>query len=189
MSNMMDPGDDPNNPANTPPIVFEAMVAQLAKPGDAILGELTPEDCHLLHMAVGISGEVAELSIATTKENIIEELGDIEFYMEGLRQGLGITWEQVITSTFICATDTTLVSAAGDILDQVKKRVIYRKPLSIHDIICYLAIFELKLHQFAIENGDITRDMCLNANTAKLGKRYKGHNYSDDAAQQRADKQ
>ena len=29
-------------------------------------------------------------------KNVVEELGDLEFYMEGLRQGLGITREETL---------------------------------------------------------------------------------------------
>lgn len=82
------------------------MVAALAKPGADIVATLTAEDAHALHMAVGISGEAGELLDAIKKaaiyrkpidrENVIEELGDLEFYMEGLRQGLGITREETI---------------------------------------------------------------------------------------------
>ena len=87
-------------------INYAAMVATLAKPGEAILTSLTPDRCHLLHMAVGVSGEAGELLDAVKKatiygkpidrENVIEELGDLEFYMEGLRQGLGITREETL---------------------------------------------------------------------------------------------
>ena len=114
-------------------ITHPEMVSQLAKDGAVIAKELTDTSAHSLHMAVGISGEAGELLDAIKKvaiynkpidrENIIEELGDLEFYMEGLRQGL-----------------------------------------------------------------DITREETLHANIAKLGKRYKGHNYSDQQAQARADK-
>jgi NTP pyrophosphatase (non-canonical NTP hydrolase) len=79
---------------------FEAMVDALAKPGEAILASLTPEKAHLLHMAVGIAGEAGELLDAIKKhviynkepdlKNIVEELGDLEFYMEGMRAKLGI---------------------------------------------------------------------------------------------------
>ena len=109
------------------------MVAKLAKSGETIVKEMTPENAHLLHMSMGISGEAGELVDAIKKsviyckpidyDNVIEELGDLEFYLEGLRQGLGVTREQTI-----------------------------------------------------------------NANICKLGKRYNGHNYSDQAAKQRADK-
>jgi NTP pyrophosphatase (non-canonical NTP hydrolase) len=84
-------------------------------------------------MAVGIAGEASELLDAIKKhvfynaplnmENVIEELGDLEFYMEGLRTTLGITLEQT-----------------------------------------------------------------LDSNVSKLSVRYKGFNYSDQQAQDRADK-
>ena len=82
------------------------MVRTLAKPGIIIAKELSPENAHLWHMATGISGEAGELLDAVKKvsiynkpvdiANIIEELGDLEFYMEGLRQGLGITREETL---------------------------------------------------------------------------------------------
>jgi NTP pyrophosphatase (non-canonical NTP hydrolase) len=114
-------------------IKHDEMVKALAKSGAKIAAEITAEDAHLMHMAIGISGEAGELLDAIKKqviyrkpldrENVLEELGDLEFYMEGIRQGLGITREQ-----------------------------------------------------------------CLEANIAKLGKRYEGLKYSDGAAQGRADK-
>lgn len=114
-------------------VTHSEMVAGLAKSGDAIAAEMTGSDAHLLHMAVGISGEAGELLDAIKKrviyrkdldlDNVIEELGDLEFYLEGIRQGL-----------------------------------------------C------------------ITRDECLEANIAKLSKRYEKLQYSDTAAQERADK-
>lgn len=89
-------------------IKYPAMVQALAKSGDSIKNELTGEQAHLLHMAIGISGESGELLDAIKKHTIyqkdldlthvIEELGDLEFYMEGLRQGLGITRELVLAA-------------------------------------------------------------------------------------------
>ena len=88
------------------PIEFDKMVASLAKDGQLIINELTPAKAHELHMAVGVSGEAGELLDAIKKgviynkpydiDNIIEELGDLEFYMEGLRQSIGITRDQTI---------------------------------------------------------------------------------------------
>jgi NTP pyrophosphatase (non-canonical NTP hydrolase) len=84
------------------------MVAALIKPGIDILATLTPEKCNILHMAVGISGESGELLDAVKKavvynktldrQNVIEELGDLEFYMEGLRQELDISREQTLAA-------------------------------------------------------------------------------------------
>jgi len=114
-------------------IDYSDMVKVLAKDGQLIVDELNSSTAHNLHMAVGVSGEAGELLDAVKKQaiynkpididNVVEELGDIEFYLEGLRQSL-----------------------------------------------------------------NITREETLNANIAKLGKRYEGFKYSNEAAQNRADK-
>ena len=87
-------------------IKHHEMVKGLCKSGETIVSEMTPKDAHILHMCVGISGESGELLDAIKKaviyrkpidrENVIEELGDLEFYMEGLRQGLNITRDETI---------------------------------------------------------------------------------------------
>lgn len=87
-------------------VTYNDMVRALAKPGAAILETLTPDNMHLVHMAIGVAGEAGELLDAVKKsavynkqldrENVIEELGDLEFYMEGLRQGLEITREETL---------------------------------------------------------------------------------------------
>lgn len=79
---------------------WEQMVRRLAKPGVEILRELTDSRIDLLHAAVGICGEAGELLDAIKKhviynkpinlENIIEELGDLEFYLEQLRSNTGV---------------------------------------------------------------------------------------------------
>lgn len=88
---------------------FAEMVDKLAKPGKEIVRELTGSDAHLLHMAIGISGEAGELLdcikklviyrkpfTAATLENIVEELGDLEFYIQGIRSALQITRPSVL---------------------------------------------------------------------------------------------
>ena len=79
------------------------MVRKLVKDSSKILETLDADKVDLLHMSMGISGEVGELTDAVKKhvmgcgdldiDNVIEELGDIEFYLEGFRQALGITRE------------------------------------------------------------------------------------------------
>lgn len=82
------------------------MVATLVKPGGEIVESLTSEQAHAVHMVLGIAGEVGELVDALKKhiiygkpidrENLVEELGDLEFYLEGIRQALGITREECL---------------------------------------------------------------------------------------------
>lgn len=114
-------------------ITHTELVKALVKPGEDILKSLTPSDCNAWHMASCIESEAGELFDAVKKVviyrkpwdrvNLVEELGDLEFYMEGLRQELGIT-----------------------------------------------------------------RQETLDANIAKLSERYKKLTYSNEAAQERADK-
>lgn len=87
-------------------IDYDEMVKALAKPGDQIIEQLDGPKMHMLHMAVGVSGEAGELLDAVKKatiynkdldrKNVVEELGDLEFYMEGLRSGLGITRHETL---------------------------------------------------------------------------------------------
>lgn len=82
------------------------LVARLAKPGGDIIANLTPESAHLWHMGTGVAGEGGELLDATKKyavygrpldrENVIEELGDLEFYMRGVREAIGVTRSEVL---------------------------------------------------------------------------------------------
>lgn len=89
-----------------PPISHPALVRALVKDGQEIIDSLTPLDAHILHMGVGVAGEAGELLDAIKKaviyrkpidiENVKEELGDLEFYMEGIRQALGITRQETL---------------------------------------------------------------------------------------------
>lgn len=87
-------------------INYSDMVKALAKDGDEILKSLTKEKIHLWHMITGVSGEAGELTDGLKKhiiynkpldrENIVEELGDLRFYMEGIMNELNITHEEII---------------------------------------------------------------------------------------------
>lgn len=85
---------------------YANMVRVLAKDGNLIAEEMDGKRAHLVHMVLGISGEAGELLDPVKKhviynrqidhENVIEELGDIEFYMEGIRQALGISRDETL---------------------------------------------------------------------------------------------
>lgn len=87
-------------------IDYAGMVRRLAKPGHEIRKNIGWPECNLLHATLGIAGEAGEIVDSIKKHviygqdlnmnNVIEELGDMEFYMELLRQELGITREQTL---------------------------------------------------------------------------------------------
>lgn len=83
-------------------------VRKLCKAGSVIAEELTPEDCHRLHMAIGISGEAGELLDAVKKAtiyrkpldiaNIVEECGDLLFYIAGMLDSIGVDIESAMAA-------------------------------------------------------------------------------------------
>lgn len=72
---------------------------------EALFKDMGPRD-DLAHAAMGISGEAGELLDAIKKHwaygkqldivNVIEELGDLEFYMQALRNSLGLSRDEII---------------------------------------------------------------------------------------------
>ena len=85
---------------------FNKMTLALAKDGDQIKRELTPEQANLLHMSCGVSTEANELLDAIKKhtiyqkpldvENVKEELGDLLFYMSNLMQSVNLSFDDVL---------------------------------------------------------------------------------------------
>lgn len=183
------------NTPRTPKITHQNLVAALAKNGGEILASLTPFKCHLWHMASCLPGEAAELLEAFTfsppdRVNILEELGDIEFYMEGIRAALDI--QHVPQDPALAPPQGVDFRAgqisiiAGAIFDIVKKHCIYNKDLATGDLEKTMHKLDLQLAALR-EVFQFTRQDVLDANIAKLSKRY-GEKYSDAAAQARADK-
>jgi NTP pyrophosphatase (non-canonical NTP hydrolase) len=87
---------------------YQQFVNSIVKPGDEIICQLTPQKAHLLHMAVGVSGEAGELLDAIKKHcvyqkqidlnHVMEEAGDILFYLTGLLSELDMTIEECINA-------------------------------------------------------------------------------------------
>ncbi len=85
---------------------YSDFVEVLKKPGEDILASLTPEKADMIHMVFALAGEVGELMDAVKKhfayekpldlDNVIEELGDIEFYLEGFRSRIAVTRAQTL---------------------------------------------------------------------------------------------
>jgi len=186
------------------------MVGTLAKRGELILASMTPLKMHCLHMAVGVAGECGEIQDAMgwpiDRENVMEELGDAEFYMEGVRQGYGIDRDDTLAIiTFPHGNRVTLMQyatscsrklniAGCDLLDRVKKNVIYNKEPDIDHIkqdLCTLEFYMAALRvYFKMSREDILAHNIDKLIKGKDGKppRYHGGQYSDEAAQTRADK-
>lgn len=152
------------------------------------------QDLH--HATTGIAGEVAELHAADSMDNIIEECGDIEFYIEAAWQALerrtvkgriprnprGLLGDSVAGYVL-----TDLVISSGHLLDLSKKAWIYNKPIEEGVFMEALDAVEVDLDDYYKIHG-IDRRQVINENMAKLAARYPA-GYTDAAAQARADKE
>lgn len=85
---------------------YGKMVFRLFKDPVQILAELTPDKVNLNHAACGLAGEAAEVldlikkhvntGAPLNREKVLKEMGDTEFYMEAMRQALGVSRETVL---------------------------------------------------------------------------------------------
>jgi hypothetical protein len=177
-------------------IAYPALVAALAKPGQDILDSLTAQKVEAWHHASCIPGEAGELfdpinrhlnfGAPFDRQNVIEELGDIEFYMEGLRAAVGLSG--IVNVVLRSGTSyMALPARAAEVFDATKKWVLYNKPLNVEAIDSALTALDLILDGVRASHG-ITREEVLAYNVMKLGIRYATLGYSDAQAQARADK-
>ena len=180
---------------------FTRMVDRLAKSPSAIQLSLTPAKIHLIHMAMGISGEAIELMGNTDQQNLIEECGDLEFYLCGASKDMGfykkledyteLFYQLVPKNRY--TVEQAVVHFCGEFTDLIKKYTIYNKPLDaeLNDKLneAYWLIYRALEDLYKVRG--IPRPQVLEANIQKLSKgkdaRYK-EGYSDAAAQARADK-
>jgi NTP pyrophosphatase (non-canonical NTP hydrolase) len=80
-----------------------------------------------------------------------------------------------------------IAGETGELVDAIKKMAIYNKPLDMENVIEEMGDIEFYMAQLR-DRLMITRETVLAANIAKLNKRYAGGTYTDQAAQDRADK-
>lgn len=169
-------------------VPYDQMVRNLFKPMESAAATV-------LHAAVGIAGESAELIVANSIENVVEEMGDIEFYIEAAFQATGgRNFEELIVpgsdmaqNQVLSTVTIAIASSAGRLLDYAKKSWVYNQELNLNAFRYELLRLELMLETLRDLVG-VRRPDVLRSNQAKLGKRYPEGVYTDAAAQERADK-
>ena len=156
----------------------------------------------LVHAAVGVCGEAVELMFSTDGTNMLEELGDLEFYVEAAVQqleqlaGEGSTVRERFEGQafeLLAGCDSVGVSDiayyGNEVLDGAKKLWVYRKPFEEMEIKLVTALANVKACMLAMYEELGTSEASIRAmNQAKLGARYPEGVYSDKDAQERKDK-
>jgi len=161
-----------------------------------------------LHCAVGVAGEVGELINADINddEEICEELGDLEFYLQATRLHYTISRRTVLhhysgnkISGWFPVSDHFAIGS-GDLCEVVKREYIYRKPRDLEALANALGILEDAMKSaygmtyvkdsdgYELFDVNDKRRRILQLNAEKLSKRYVELRYSDQAAIARADK-
>ena len=103
-------------------------------------------------------------------------------FVRNLAKDMGSTKSDLMHSAIGVAGE------AGELLDAVKKHWVYDKPLDKDNVIEELGdmIFYMQMMMMMLR---LTPEQILEANWQKLAKRYHTGTYSNEQAQQRADKQ
>lgn len=174
------------------------LVNNLKKSPAEIKNQINDIDLKVLSAITAMSANMANLlySIANTLLEDRKNDNDDEKDYDQLHMAVGVLGE------------------LGELLDAVKKSIIYRKPLDrenlieeLGDIMFYARGFgpifqgkdenemvdiifsDDKTLGFLLDVYEVTKAACLEANINKLSERYSSGKYSDKQAQDRADKE
>lgn len=153
-----------------------------------------------IHAAVGITGEVAELTLAALKgdeANILEELGDLRFYVQQLFHMFGWSIDSFLMvkqpesemPAEVHPMDR-LVYFAGEVQDLLKKTWVYGKELDMLALYDATLLMLIAYGQF-LQVYELTDIEVMDANAHKLVTGPKARyplGYTDAAAIARADK-
>lgn len=192
---------------------YENFVAALVKPGEQIVKETTAAQANLSHLANALLIEVVELKQAVfTKvsesrdeesyisfykryDNVIEEMGDILFYVTGIANQLDVSLD--LSDSVKPAEQVSLevlLDYAAELADLIKKHHIYQKPLETEKVEILCTRIVNFLHNLCSDIRyayyfDVKMSFIIAKNKEKLSKRYEKLTFSNQAAQTRADKQ
>jgi NTP pyrophosphatase (non-canonical NTP hydrolase) len=167
-------------------MIYQEMVAHLKKPGQDLLDSWTPEKASAMHMLVGLHDEALELQLAFLNEdipNVIEELGDMAFYVVGVAQDLGVELDLNVEPDLSEGPN----SAMMDLIENCKRHLCYNKTLEAEKAIESMQGILAQLAGIGHHVGQ-TLEEIMQQNYDKLMKGRYPNGYSDDAANKRQDK-
>jgi hypothetical protein len=175
--------------------VFEKFLKSVLRTEVSIV---TVRDQRFLHGVLGVASEVAELYKAHEKVDMLEELGDLLWYCTLLADSQHISLDKIMSETswvkpyFWESEGVTpqevireIATVASILVDMAKVSLFYNKEVDGGTIL--ICIKQLVMYILKVAAAyDITIDLIVEANIAKLEKRYPvAEGYSDKAANRR----
>lgn len=131
-------------------------------------GKIHPVNMQILHAAIGMVTEAAELDSAPDRGNYLEELGDIMWYVAIGCNELGVSLDE---AEEMSNGEFHPVVVAADFIDLLKKQIFYGKVANPVDQTVLLGNMIVSVRSNA-EATEVTLDWVLEQNIAKLTKRY-----------------
>lgn len=147
----------------------------------------------LLHAAMGLCTETAELFEIDNEQHQLEELGDICWYLALGLDAIGHSFEAVPlleTEDFLNKVrgedpGQALVIYSSDLLDMVKKQVFYGREIDATKAVdAFVMIKNVLIHGMVAIDLDYDIDAVVAANIKKLTARFP-EKFSEDAANNR----
>ena len=164
------------------------LVKALKKPGDQILQSLTPKKVDLLKIIfndfVAYNGVFDHIKkhVIYNKDlniNIDDHINDDD--------GKEILKTLDAEKASLLHMAMLIFGEAGEILEAIKNHVIDNEPLDIENVIEEIGDLKFGIEGL-IQDLNLTHEVCIESNIKKLSIRY-GDSYSDEAAQNRKDKE
>lgn len=147
----------------------------------------------LLHAAMGLCTEMAELYEIQSEQHQLEELGDVCWYLALGLDALGHSFEDVPTInteeflSIVRGEDPgqALAIYSAELLDMVKKQIFYGREINVAKAVDLLVMIKNVLIQgIAAVELDYDLEDVVNANVKKLMARFPDK-FSEDAANNR----
>lgn len=142
----------------------------------------------ILHGALGLASELPELERVSSEVNQLEEYGDCFWYLASIVRGLRVQqlWaeqlrvmEEVTTPCTGYVAKASLQEVVGVLLDQVKRNIFYSA--FNHEFLQTLVVIATDHLLRLVKYSGFSLEQVLDANKAKLEKRYKEKHSNEEA--------
>lgn len=183
----------------TPKEYVDKVVNKLKFDPSELLKQMTLPKMDLIHMALGIAGEILELEIAdpTDIANVREEFGDLLFYVLGAIEASEQEFEyEILSEEDILAkyikdggvnAFENIITASEQLLNNIKQHAVLGKDLADLTESARIIIDNTTLVISSLDGTEYTLGDLLQSNHDKLFKRHHTGEFTQETALEKVD--